>query len=165
MLTVIISGVFTGCLPVDTTIDSEPVALDQAMPANDGQLPPVEEMIVERGGMMGRGGNGMMVFANKYKDGTYEEIGAYQSPAGAETLGVKVTVKDDVVTSLTVTNKATDEVSIKLQDMFIQGINTLVIGKKLENLDDFTVVNGASLTPAGFNNAIKAIKVDAENAS
>jgi len=168
MLTMIISGVFTGCnsevVPVEQPV--EDTVVENTMPIMDADFPPVKEMVVvENNGMMDRKMDGEMMEINHYSDGTYEEIGAYQSPAGAETLGVKVTIKDDVVTSLVVTNRATHEVSLKLQNMFIQGINTLVLGKRLEDLDDFTVVNGSSLTPKGFNSAIKSIKVDAENAS
>jgi len=96
-----------------------------------------------------------------YMDGTYSKIGSYQSPAGAETITVNLTVKDDVVTGLNITANATNDVSVKLQKLFIDGANAQVVGKKLSEISDLGVVNGSSLTPKGFNAALAEVKAEA----
>lgn len=98
-----------------------------------------------------------------YKDGTYNQSGSYQSPAGAESVSVSMTVKGDVVTGVTVTPAAQNEVSKQFQGLFAAGINQLVVGKKLSEIGAFGQVNGSSLTPAGFNSAVAAMKAQAQN--
>lgn len=104
--------------------------------------------------------NGIAAF--NYKDGTYESDGSYTSPAGTETVKVSLTVERDIVTAVTVTSKAKDSQSKVYQSLFIKGISGEVVGEKLDGL---TVgkVNGSSLTGGGFNKAIQAIQVLAEN--
>lgn len=103
------------------------------------------------------------VAASEYVDGTYSQVGSYQSPAGAETITVNVTVKDDVVSGLNITANATNDVSIKLQKLFIDGANAEVVGKKLSEIEDLGIVNGSSLTPKGFNAALAEVKAQAAN--
>ena len=101
------------------------------------------------------------VSAVNYKDGTYEATGAYRSPAGAETVPVKLTLKDGVITSVTVTPTATNPKSVRFQGLFIGGVNAAVVGKNINevNLDK---VSGSSLTPKGFNDALAQIKAQAK---
>lgn len=98
-----------------------------------------------------------------YKDGSYSQAGTYQSPAGAESVNVSLTVKDDVVTGLTVTPSAQNETSKKFQGLFVAGINQMVVGKKLSEVGSFGQVNGSSLTPQGFVSAVAGIKAQAQN--
>lgn len=95
-----------------------------------------------------------------YKDGTYNADGVYRSPAGAEEIAVTITLKDDVITSAQVTGAATNGKSIKMQEAFIAGFGAQVIGKPIDSLS-LGVVNGSSLTPAGFMNAVAKIKAEA----
>lgn len=99
--------------------------------------------------------------ADKYFDGVYESNGAYQSPAGEESIDVDITLKDDVVESLLVTPNASNEVSQKMQALFVEGINVLVVGKKIDELGEMAQVNGSSLTPKGFLAAVESIKKEA----
>ncbi len=96
-----------------------------------------------------------------YVDGTYQQNGTYNSPAGVENVGVSLTIKNDVVTAVNVSVLATNEGSIYFQDLFANGIASFVMGKPLEELTGVSVVNGSSLTPAGFNQALVAIKAEA----
>lgn len=96
-----------------------------------------------------------------YMDGTYQQNGTYNSPAGVDTLGVSLTVKNDVVTAVDISVLATNEGSIYFQGLFADGIADFVVGKPLEELTGVSVVNGASLTPLGFNQALSAIKTEA----
>jgi uncharacterized protein with FMN-binding domain len=97
---------------------------------------------------------------SKYKDGTYTSAGAYKSPAGPESVEVTLVIRNDIIMDATVVGKAKNDISIKMQNAFIEGYKTLVIGK---NIDSIKVdkVSGSSLTPKGFNAAVELIKTQA----
>jgi len=95
-----------------------------------------------------------------YKDGTYAETGRYISPGGAESIEVSVTLADDIITSATVKGNATGE-SKEHQDDFIAGYKSYVVGKDIDTVS-LSRVGGSSLTPNGFNAALKLIKADAK---
>ena len=95
-----------------------------------------------------------------YTDGDYTESAEYQSPNGTEEITVDVTLADGVITAVTVTGDGDNPNSKLYQSKFAGGIADVVVGK---NIDDISVdkVAGSSLTSAGFNDAIEAIKADA----
>ena len=95
-----------------------------------------------------------------YKDGTYSADGSYDAPSGNEQIGVTLTLKDDVVTSVIIDNKAAG-VSARWVDRFTSGINTVVVGKKLNEVNVGSV-SGSSLTPIGFMEAVSKIKSQAK---
>ena len=99
---------------------------------------------------------------NDYESGTYSELGAYQSPAMPENIKVDLTLENDVIAALTVTPLTEHETSINFQTLFSQGINQLVVGKNIDEIERFTAVNGSSLTPVGFQQALEAIKAKAK---
>lgn len=96
-----------------------------------------------------------------YKDGTYDVSGAYFSPAGPEKIQVSITLKNDVITAAKVTGDSTSDTSVKFIGQFIAGFNEQVVGKSIDSVS-LDVVNGSSLTPMGFMNALKAIKKEAK---
>lgn len=96
--------------------------------------------------------------AASYVDGTYEADGSYSSPGGKDTIGVTLVVKNNMVTSVTVTTKAADETSKLFIDQFAQDVVAKVVGKSLSELGSLGAVNGSSLTPMGFNSAVKTIQ-------
>ncbi len=96
-----------------------------------------------------------------YKDGTYSSQGSYGSPAGTESIGVSVTLKNDIVVSSSVTNEAGDHTSSRYQNMFIGSYQPYVVGKKISTIN-LGVVGGSSLTPAGFNQALQKIEAQAK---
>ena len=100
--------------------------------------------------------------SSMYKDGTYSENATYNSPAGVDTMGVTLTLKDGVITGVSIENLATNEASIQFQNLFADGISSVVVGKPIASLGAIGAVNGASLTPAGFNAAVEAIMADAQ---
>jgi uncharacterized protein with FMN-binding domain len=95
-----------------------------------------------------------------YKDGSYTEDGGYESPAGHQTVTVKLTLADDKVTAVVVTPHATDGTAKSYQAQFVSGISAEVVGKDIDKLN-VSRVSGSSLTSGGFNAALKAIKADA----
>ncbi len=88
---------------------------------------------------------------------SYEAVGTYTSPAGPEEVGVKLMIKDGMVTDVLVTPKATAPASVKWQTAFAGGVKSEVVGKKLSDLNVGKVA-GSSLTGKGFNDAVMKIK-------
>jgi hypothetical protein len=99
--------------------------------------------------------------SSAYKNGTYSATGAYASPAGKETVDVTITLADDVVTAATFKGNATNPGSVNNQGKFAAGFEKAVVGKKLSDIK-LTVVNGSSLTPQGFMDALAQIKTEAK---
>lgn len=99
--------------------------------------------------------------AVSYVDGVYDVKGEYTSPAGPETINVKLTLKDSIVTDVEMTPEATNDKSKFMQAAFEKGYKEFVIGK---NINDISLekVSGSSLTPMGFNDALEKIKVQAK---
>ncbi|MCX6734789.1 MAG: hypothetical protein NTZ25_02650 [Candidatus Peregrinibacteria bacterium] len=97
----------------------------------------------------------------KYKDGTYTKVGSYQSPGGTDSITVTVTVKNDVVESVSLVNGAISGTSQYYENLFIDGVSAQVVGKKLDSVS-VGKVNGASLTGNGFNNAVAQIRTTAQ---
>jgi hypothetical protein len=95
-----------------------------------------------------------------YEDGTYSAGGVYRSPAGAEEIEVTLTLEDDVIVSAQVVSTATNPKSKVMQGQFIAGYSAVVVGKSIDELS-LGVVNGSSLTPKGFMDAVTKIKVEA----
>lgn len=93
----------------------------------------------------------------KFKDGIYDVVGEYTSPGGPETIDVKLTLKNNIVTDATVLSQATLEKSQRFQGLFIDNYKSLVIGKPIKDIK-LDKVAGSSLTPIGFNAAIEKIK-------
>jgi uncharacterized protein with FMN-binding domain len=97
----------------------------------------------------------------KYKDGTYSATGTYSSPAGNETVDVTLTLKDGIITDATFVGNSKNHDSKTVQDMFAKGYKAVVIGKPIATLS-LNVVNGSSLTPKGFMDAVSKIKTQAQ---
>jgi uncharacterized protein with FMN-binding domain len=97
----------------------------------------------------------------KYKDGTYQATGSYTSPAGQEKVAISLTVVNDAVTQAAFIGEATHPASKKWQAEFSKGFDTAVMGKKIDELN-LSIVNGSSLTPKGFMDALQTIKTDAQ---
>jgi hypothetical protein len=97
-----------------------------------------------------------------YRDGTYRETATYESPNGTEEIDVTVSLKKDVITTVTVAGQASGPQAQFHQSEFRDGISAVVVGK---NIDEISVnkVGGSSLTSGGFSKAIEAIKADAHS--
>lgn len=95
--------------------------------------------------------------AQKFKDGVYTEIGTYRSPAGPEEFELSLTLENDIVIASSFKARATNEISLKLQNAFKDGYSQLVVGKPIDQIK-LDVVNGASLTTKGFTEALDKIK-------
>ncbi len=100
--------------------------------------------------------------SNDYENGTYTATGSYQSPAGPETVTVSLTVENDVVTAVTSSVHSDSDISLRLQGLFAEGIGGEVIGMDLDEIGGYSSVNGSSLTPKGFDDALEQIRAEAE---
>ena len=125
---------------------SATVAEDPAPPA-----PPVETE-PDAGGDAGASGS--------YADGTYSAAGEYQAPSGTETVDVTVTLAAGVITEVTVVGESEDAQARGYQERFSSGIGAVVVSKGIDEIQ-VDKVGGSSLTGAGFNTAIEAIKAEA----
>jgi uncharacterized protein with FMN-binding domain len=97
---------------------------------------------------------------SKYADGTYTATGQYGGLPSS--IGVSVTLVDDVITAVTVTPRATDPTSLDYQRRFAQAVPALVVGRNIDEVN-LSKVAGSSGTPDGFNAAIQRIKAEATN--
>lgn len=98
---------------------------------------------------------------NDYVNGTYTSTVTYSVPEGGrEPLTVTLTITNDTVTALTVSQDADKRESRQYQSRFANAIESYVVGEAIDGLD-LSRVGGASLTTRAFNNAVKDIRADA----
>jgi uncharacterized protein with FMN-binding domain len=121
-----------------------------------------QEVVVEKpeeeGSMMHDGESSMIMIA--YKDGTYEAIGNYSTPATKEEIGITVTLENDIIVSSEAISMTEHPTSAKMQRFFIEGYKKFVEGKNIDEVE-LDKVSGSSLTPKGFNDALEKIKMQA----
>ncbi len=96
-----------------------------------------------------------------YKDGTYTVSDTYPSPGGEEDIKVVLTLKDNAVTAVDVTQDANQRESEEYQSMFQQGYKSRVIGKAIDGLE-LDSVSGSSLTTQAFDEALEQIRSQAK---
>ncbi len=120
----------------------------------------VGSAIAETGTEAGSATSASGAATGEYRNGEYSATGSYVSPGGPQQIGVSVTLSNSVITALTLDTSNTKGTSKEYQGKFASGIDALVIGK---NIDDLNVskVAGSSLTSGGFNDAITQIKSEA----
>lgn len=95
-----------------------------------------------------------------YADGTYTANGSYVSPGGRQTVEVTLTIAGGTVTAVEVTPGASDPQSEGYQATFVSGIEEVILGVPLNELD-VDKVAGSSLTSGGFEEAVEQIKGEA----
>jgi hypothetical protein len=96
-----------------------------------------------------------------YKDGTYFAQGSYVSPGGPREINLGITVENGIVTDSSFEGQAGGPISIRFQKEFGDNYKDRIIGKSLRGLA-LGKVSGSSLTPKGFNNALRKIKTQAK---
>lgn len=95
----------------------------------------------------------------KYRDGTYSATGSYRAPDGTQQLGIRLTIKNDTVAAASGTNEAQGRESAVFEDEFISDFESQVVGMKVDSVSVFT---RATLTVAGFDNALAQIESHAK---
>lgn len=138
-LTATVAGLIAvGCTPTDT--NTPPTGMDgtSSNPSDEANVP-----------------------ATKYESGLYVATGNYISPAGPEEMEIHITLDGDVITNAQFMGKATHPTSMKMQGMFKDGFSAEVVGKPIDEIS-LTVVNGSSLAPKGFMDALTKVKTEAQ---
>lgn len=92
-----------------------------------------------------------------YADGTFEATGNYQSPNGAETVGVSLDLVDGIIQAVTVTPNPSNATTERYQGIFRDNIAAEIIGVPLAEVKVDRVA-GSSLTGGGFNDALDQIR-------
>lgn len=98
--------------------------------------------------------------ASTYRNGEYSATGDYQTPGGTQSIGVTLTLDNDVVTAVSLDRSQTRGTSAEFQEKFDSGIAAQVVGKNIDDLD-VAKVAGSSLTSGGFNAAVDEIQSEA----
>lgn len=93
-------------------------------------------------------------------DGTYSATANYFVEGHTESITVKMTISNGIVTSLTDTHSGNDRESRQYQNSFENQISSKVVGQNINNIS-LSRVGGASETTRGFNQALNQIKSEA----
>jgi hypothetical protein len=93
-----------------------------------------------------------------FKNGTYSATGSYRAPDGTQQIGITLTIAGDAVTSASAKNEAQGRQSSQYEDEFISDFTSQVVGMKVDSISIFT---RATLTVAGFDNALQNIESQA----
>jgi len=91
----------------------------------------------------------------RYADGVYTATGEYGGQPSHIT--VKATLKDGIITAVTVTPHAYVSRSLELQRAFAAAVPKVVVGKRIDQVRVGKLA-GSSGTPKGFNDAIRQIR-------
>lgn len=75
---------------------------------------------------------------------------------------VDLSLQDDAITDVSITNHATDPTSLGYQEAFAEAIGEIAIGQPLDDAD-VDIVAGASGTSEGWNSALDLIREDARS--
>lgn len=95
----------------------------------------------------------------RYADGVYTATGEYGGQPSHIT--VKTTIRNGIITSVTVTPHATVPRSLELQRAFAAAVPKVVVGKRIDQVRVGKLA-GSSGTPKGFNDAIRQIREQAD---
>ena len=98
---------------------------------------------------------------DKYTNGEYTAEGQYTTPAGEEKIEITITLQDGIVTDSEFVSLGKHATTKKMQGLFAAEYKDEVVGKNIDEVD-LDQVNGSSLTPNGFENALEKIKLEAK---
>ncbi len=142
------------------TADDTTSTVDTSSSTTDSTDTSVKTDITVKGGSAS---SSTSVKTYTYTNGTYTASGTYRTPESNETLNVTLTLKNDIVTDVSLdTSRIRDRESKQYVAKFVSGYKQYVVGKNISTLS-LGKVSGSSLTPIGFNNAVTSIKSQAKN--
>lgn len=98
---------------------------------------------------------------SEYVDGIYSAVGSYSSPGGNEEVAVEIRLDGGQIREISLENGASHPTSSRFQDDFIESVVSLVSGVNIDEAD-VSDVAGSSLTGNGFNQALEAIRSQAQ---
>jgi hypothetical protein len=94
--------------------------------------------------------------SGRYPDGTYTAVGFYAPHGQPHDFQVTVTLQDDVIIAVESRLLTSNPISDNVVDGFQAGYKEFVVGKPITGLE-LGKVAGSSLTPLGFNDALRQI--------
>lgn len=147
-----IFGIATAHKKTDTAVDTT-VAMPTTTTTSDSPSVPTPTPVADK--------PSTAPSSSTYKDGAYTAVGSYNSPGGPDQIGVTLTLKNDIVTAVSINPMPGDRESKQYQAKFASGYQSLVLGKDISSVK-LSAVSGSSLTPIGFNDAITKIKAQAK---
>jgi len=107
----------------------------------------------------GSGGNVTFTPDPNAKVTVYQASGQYTSPAGQETVNVKLGIDtNNVIETADLSSNSQMMMSQRFQGMFFSAVKPQILGKKISEVGAFDRLNGSSLTSGGFNQAIQNIQ-------
>jgi uncharacterized protein with FMN-binding domain len=93
----------------------------------------------------------------KYPDGVYTTLGTY-APHGMDTqIEVTVTLKNDRIAASDVLLLSKNPTSVRITKKFTENYQQFVLGMPIQGLD-LDAIAGSSLTPKGYNAALRQIE-------
>ncbi len=99
--------------------------------------------------------------SGRYPNGVYSTLGTY-APHGMDTqIEVTITLENDTITSSDVVLLSKNPTSVRITERFDAAYKEFVIGKPIQGLQLDTIA-GSSLTPEGYNAALRQIETYAE---
>lgn len=91
-------------------------------------------------------------------DGTYDDEVTYRYHSGTETIGVSITVENDVVTAASITaSEDAHPTSAKFINSVNDALADLVVGKNIADVQMPERVSGSSLTTAAFQGYVDSL--------
>ncbi len=90
-------------------------------------------------------------------DGDYASNVTYAYHSGTETVEIKITVKNDTITSASVRGLNSAMMSSRIIGNFNAALPDLVVGKKIDQLSIPRNVAGSSLTTAAFKQYVESL--------
>ncbi len=101
-----------------------------------------------------------MTTTSAYKDGTFTASSSYYVPDGNETIAVRLTIQNGVITASSIANTQGNQNSAQYQGDFASVYKSYVVGKSIASLK-LGIIAGASDTTHGFNDAVSRIAIQA----
>ena len=95
--------------------------------------------------------------ASAVADGNYDANVSYAYHSGTETVEIKLSVKDGVITAASVTGINPAMMSARIISNFNGALPGLVVGKRIDQLDIPRNVAGSSLTTAAFKQYVDGL--------
>lgn len=146
-----ISLVFAGCTTNVTPEASTSEPVEQTTPDTTENIQEPEPVEVQREqGEMTQEEIQEESLQLAIEDGTYTETVTYSAPPGTEEINMEIEVQDNVITSLSIEGVNSHPTSQTYKERSEQGLQDLLIGKNINEVEVPDKISGSSLTTKAF---------------
>jgi hypothetical protein len=98
---------------------------------------------------------------SSYSNGSYSETVYYYTPAGEDVLNLEIRVEDERIVELSVHADTNSETSADFQELFLDEVESIVVGSHLDDLPYISAINGSSLLAEAFSDALYGVREQA----